>query len=527
MSKEYKSIGVVAWSTLGSRILGLIRDILIFSMLGVSGVSSAFILAFTLPNLFRRLLGEGALTSAFVPVLSDVFEHDSKEHSFDFLNQVLTRIGIILIGLTAIGIVCLFFIAGLKDLGVRWYLASHLGMVLFPYVILVCLAALLGAAINVIGYFAVPALSSIWLNFSMILGLLIGGYIFPVEQTAIAYYLCIGVLLGGVVQVSVPLYFLRKKGFRFSFSWESSKHLRNLFALLVPGLAGAAIIQVNIAATRFLAFSLNAKAVSVLYLANRLIELPLGLFTIAVATVIFPSISRYCSKSDWDGFSAKYHQGIRLIFAISIPASIGLIILAKPILSLFFEWGSFNESDVLLAYIPVCIFALAIPFYSLATFATRGLHAFKDTRTPVKIGFWTFVINLILSLIFMNIWGINGLAAANLLSIIFQSIALQYCLKLKRPEIANESICQPLPIVFFAVFAMSGFLYFGKGVCEAYILSERFSSLIIALFLIPLSVGVYTMMLWWLKFSERDFFKILLVSALRRKSSGASVKDSF
>ncbi len=213
MARTLENVTVVGMATAGSRLLGLLRDVIIFAMLGAGAVNSAFLVAFTLPNLFRRMLGEGALTSAVVPLLSEELERDKGE-AFRFLNQVLTRVGILLVILVALGTGLLFFLSGVGGLPGHWYLGIDLGIVLLPYMVVVCLAALLAAALNVLQRFTVAALSQVWLNLSMIIGL--GGFGCLLGQTPEerVLYLCAGVLVGGMLQIIIPALALKREGWR-------------------------------------------------------------------------------------------------------------------------------------------------------------------------------------------------------------------------------------------------------------------------------------------------------------------------
>ena len=415
MGRNLFNIFITGGTTLGSRILGLLRDILIFSFFGASALHSAFIVAFMLPNLFRRLLGEGALVSALVPILSGEVEGRGRRAGFHLLNKVLSRVGLLLLGLTIVGMALLVGVQGLPELAPRWRQAAHLGVILMPYMPLVCFAAVLGGALNVLGRFAATAFSSVWLNLAMIAALGILAFV-PASSSAQIYYLCSGVLAGGILQVGAAAWALSRQGWRPYFDWRLTERLTEIRALWAPGLVGAVVLQVNVLVSRLLAFGLNDGAVAFLYLANRLMELPLGVFTIAVATVVFPNLARFAAKGDAQEFVESFHRGLWWVMAVTVPAALGLLLLRQPIVAFLFEWGRFDVSDVLLAGPVVGVFALGLPFYSLAILATRGLHALKDTRTTALGAGLSFSVNLGLSLLLMHRWGMEGLAAANVLA---------------------------------------------------------------------------------------------------------------
>ena len=218
----------------------------------------------------------------------------------------------------------------------------ELGIVLLPYLVLICLAAIIHAGLSVLKRFTLAALSPVWLNLTMIVSL--GGFGFYLAESSIerVAYLCGGVIIGGIFQLILPAVSLHRKGWHPAFDLKRTARMNELVSLYLPGLAGAAIYQINIVVTRFLAFWLDDAAVSILYLTNRLLELPLGVFAIAVTTVLFPSLSQFVARNDLPGFTGVFHQGVRMITAVTIPAAMGLIILREPILNLLFVWGVFK-----------------------------------------------------------------------------------------------------------------------------------------------------------------------------------------
>lgn len=420
---------MVAAATLGSRLLGLLRDVLIFALLGAGALNSAFLIAFTLPNLFRRLLGEGALTAAFVPVLTEASERDGRSGGFAFVNKVITRLSALL-GILVLALVGLYaLVAALPLESERWQLGVRMGPVLAPYLAFVCLAAVLGAALNVLGRFSLAALSAVWLNLSMIVALGGLGYWVTDTPTALAGWLCGGVLVGGVIQVLLPAIALIRHGWRPAIDRRGSDRLSELHRLFLPGLLGAGIVQINIAVSRMLAFAVDEAAVAQLYLANRLVELPMGLFAIAITTVAFPRLARFQAQGDVEGLRTAFGEGVRLILLLTLPAALGLLLLREPILRLLFEWGRFEASDVTETARLLAVFALTVPLYSLTAYTTRVFHALKDTRFPVRAAAVAFGVNTALSLALMGPLGALGLALANLGSVLLQTVMLGWGLR--------------------------------------------------------------------------------------------------
>ncbi len=509
MLKNFKSIAVVSLSTVGSRVLGLVRDILIFAALGASLWNSAFILAFTLPNLFRRLLGEGALTSAIVPVFSDVLERDGREGAFAFFNQVLLRLFLVLVILVAAGMGLFVFLARSGMLPERWALGSELAVVLFPYMLFICPAAIVSAGLNLLGRFAIAASTPILLNLSMIAA--VGAGMWLGEETArLVYWLCAGVLFGGLLQLLLPAWDLMRQGWRPRFVPRAGGEMSELWQLFLPGLMGAAILQINILVSRLLAYTLDDSAVSVLYLASRLMELPLGIFTIAVATVFFPLMARAMAAGDRPGFADAFSQGMRLVVGVSFPAGVGLCVLGQPILELLFQWGAFDRADVAATIPLVAIYGLGLPFYSAATFATRGLHSTKEMKTPVRVAGLCLIVNAVLGLTLMQFFGANGLAAANVIAALVQSVLLWRALSVAQAEISFARLRPAFAKILAAGLLMGGYCALGLTVVDAFGLVDKLRAAVVVGLLVPTGGLFYFGLLSLFRFEELDGMLALL-----------------
>ncbi len=265
MPSRFLNVLTVSLSTVGSRVLGLFRDILVFSIFGSSVLNSAFILANTFPNLFRRLLGEGALTAALLPLLTEENETYGKERLFWLYNKVLSRVMTLLFGLVAIVSLIMIVVGKIPGISERWDLAMFLGVLLFPYMALICLAASFAAALNALQRFAIPALKAVWLNLSIILFLGGLGYFATEVPLYRMYWLCCGVLVGGGFQLLIPWVALRKEGWRFQLDFKASKEVKEFGRLLIPGILGASVIQINILVARALAHFIDESAVSLYY----------------------------------------------------------------------------------------------------------------------------------------------------------------------------------------------------------------------------------------------------------------------
>jgi putative peptidoglycan lipid II flippase len=420
------SFSRVSLFTLLSRILGLLRDILMFAGLGSGVASSAFIFAFTLPNLFRRLLGEGALMSSAIPVFAEVDSQKGRPAAFFLLNGILTRLLLAVSALTVMVWVGLGIAGQISGLEERWYLGFRLSTLLFPYVILICLSAIVCGMLQVMHRFSQPALTQVWLNLSMIAALLAGVMYIGEGATARVWLLSISVVFGGFLQLIIPAWDLWRNDWKPQWALAKDPYVDKVMRLFLPGLLGAAIFQINVFVSRVLAFSLDDMAAGLLYIASRLVELPLGLFAIAISTVVFPQLARDAASGNTGKFLDLYRHGLRMVFVVTLPAAVGLVVLAGPILVLLFEWGRFDANDVRNATPVVMAAAAGIPFFAWSTYLTRGFYAFQDMRTPVRFAAINLVVNLVLSIAGMLLLGAMGLALANSIS------SLIHCLLLNR-----------------------------------------------------------------------------------------------
>jgi putative peptidoglycan lipid II flippase len=504
MSKNFERIGLVAGSTVVSRILGLIRDMLTTAVFGVSALNSAFVTAFTFPNLFRRLLGEGALTAAVVPTVSEELDKSGKEGAFSLLNKIFSWLLLVTAFLVFLAMLVVWGVKASPGLEERWYLGAELTQILFPYVVFICLAAAFAAVLNVMNCFVIPALSAVWLNASIILFLGGFGMWFGGSDYEKMVWLCAGVLAGGFFQCMVPAFTLYKKGWRLRFDLRPSDRLKEIGRLMLPGLFGAAIFQINILTSRALAFALDEASATLLYLANRLIEMPLGIFAIAISTVVFPLITKQASRQDFRAMGFSYRKGLLLTLVISIPAALGLILLGEPIIRLLFERGAFNESNTAQIQPILTVFALGMPFYSFAILVTKAFYSLKDMTTPARLAGMGFVLNLVLSLVLMRFYGTVGLAAASNAAIVIQLVVLQCLLSRREPNLRVVSLWRQLVKVAVATIVMSLFIWFGREL----ILSQEWGSLVVSwmsvCLLIPLGILVYVAVLWVMKIEGRD-----------------------
>jgi putative peptidoglycan lipid II flippase len=489
MGEFARRISEVAGWTLASRFLGLLRDVLLFASLGTGALNSAFILAFTLPNLFRRLLGEGALTSSSIPVLATSLEKHGPDSTFALLNAILVRLGIGLLALQVVAIPLFLGAAQLGGLPARWYEGANLSLILFPYVIFICLGALICGMLNVLGRFGLAAFNQTWLNLAMIAAIAAGWWAFPGDGRSRVILISAGVLAGGVLQLLAPAAGLARSGWRPRLRLQAHPDLGKVMRLFLPGLLGAAIFQINILVSRVLAFSLDDTATGLLYLASRLVELPLGVFAIAVTTVIFPELARLNANDTGNGFARTFTRGLSLIFMITLPAALGLILLAGPILAFLFQWGLFAARDVREAAPVLMVAATGLPFFAWSTLLTRAWYARQEMRIPVVLAGINLVLNLVFGLILMRVWGAAGLALANTLAAMIHCLALQALLPGK--SLVRGSLRTPFSLLTGLAVLAAVVLGGQEAIVLLPGLPGKIRDLLAVVVIIPLAGGAY------------------------------------
>lgn len=514
MSKSLKNISLVAVFTSASRVLGLLRDQLALGILGASGINDAFVTAFNLPNLFRRLLGEGALTAAFVPTLQYELKERGREGAFSLLSQVASWLAVVTGGLVAVAMLVFSQSRFFPGHEAKWYLVADLTAVLFPYLAFVCLAAAFGAALNVLGRFTEPALSPIWLNVCMIASLAGAGLLWHAGDSAIAAWLCGGVLLGGFFQMTVPAVVLMREGWRPRFDLGRSQRVRDIAALMVPGLFGTAVYQINVYVSRLFAYSIHEGEASLFFYANRLMELPIGVFAIAVATVIYPLLSHHAAERNHAAMAGDYRRGLRLILLLNIPAAVGLAVLSSPIVRLLYERGKFTPADTATMAPLLALFALGMPFFAVTSLMTRAFYAMKDTVTPVKVATLSFIINISLGWWLKDVWGARGLVVASTVAVVAQAFSLQHLLGVSLPGLVLGDLWRTMGKMLLGSLAMAALVAGGW-----WMIRDIYGADVIAVFgLIPLGVAVYAGVLWALRIEGREELAALVAKMRKRQA---------
>ncbi|MDR2340959.1 MAG: murein biosynthesis integral membrane protein MurJ [Puniceicoccales bacterium] len=505
----------VAWATALSRVGGLFRDIVIFALLGLSPWNGAFLFAFTIPNLFRRLFGEGALTSAMIPIYVDIFRKNPPE-AHRLLNAILTRLVLVLLVSIGIFTVCVAVLwPFLNTSGMR---TMALTVLLSPYLICACVAAMLCGVLNAENTFGWPAFTAFFLNVAILIFGLMGFLFGNGDYQQCTLLLCAGVLVGGGLQVLIPWNMLRRRGWQWRVERLHTEAMDRLWALFLPAVFGAAVAQINTTFSRILAYCFTPDGISMLYLSSRLTELPLGIFVFAITAVAFPNLSRIVSDGDAAAFSANYRSAQRSILMIVVPATVGLICLGQPILQLLFQWGKFSASDITRVFPVLCSSALGIPFYALGAIAVRAFHAHKDMRTPMCIGTINMVANLFLTMSFLVPFGVTGIAVANSLAALFQWYLLERSLgRVLHSRHANG--CQLLPIALASTGLMLWILFVQFFLCRFHF-TDKTAAVLKVFAGVAVGGTIYIIILKRMRFAEisllTKFFRVFPANSFRK-----------
>ncbi|PTX90773.1 murein biosynthesis integral membrane protein MurJ [Opitutus sp. ER46] len=526
MSKNLKNIGLVSGLTLTSRVLGLVRESVTAAFFGTSALMSAFVTGLQLPNLFRRLLAEGGLTAAFVPTLNEQLERRQREGAFELVNKVSSWLLLVTSGVVAVAMLVFSQDSLIRSVGQtlgagpdavdRWVDAAHFTVILFPYLLFVSLAAAFSAALQSLHRFLEPALSPIWLNLSII-GLLAGSaYVARGHPEDQILWLTAGWLIGGFLQMLVPALALRREGWRPQLDLGVNEPLRAMVRLMVPTLFSSSIYLVNMTASRYIGLSLNDQAVAVLNYAQRIMELPIGVFAVAVATVVFPLISRFAAAGDHANLAASYRKGMRLILLINIPAAVGLGILATPIIRVILQHGEFGHGDTDLMTPVLIANALGLPFLSFASLALRAFYAQRDTVIPVHAALLSFSVNIVLSLALMRPYSIVGLAIASSAAAAVQAIYLQWHLARKQDGLAFHHLAGDLWKIVFAAAVMGVVVWAGWWARGVFLPASRTLDVGGMAVVIAVGILVYGGLAWLLRVEAREDVDALL-GRFRRK----------
>jgi len=428
-----RAAGVLGFATILSRIMGMVRDMVVSRLFGAGFATDAFFAAFQIPNMLRRFFAEGALTSAFVPTFSETYTRRGEDEARELANICFTLLTIVMAGITVAGICFSPLIVRLMFPGFaaepsKLELTVMLNRLMFPYIFFVSLVALCMGILNTLRHFFTPAISTVFLNLAMIFcaALLHGFFAVPIVSLAV------GVLAGGLIQLILQLPVLWKKGFplrpRFAFN---RPEVRRIALLMGPSVFGVGVYYLNLTVGNILASLLPQGSVSYLYYAQRLFEFPQGIFTVSVAQAVLPSMSRQAAEGDLEAMKESLRFGLSLILFITIPALVGLMVAATPIFSLLFMGGEFDYAKAGQCGRALLYYSVGLSFVAMVRVLAPAFYALKDTRTPVLTAFVAFIANLLFSLALMGPMLHAGLALASSLSALVNMLLLLYFLRRK------------------------------------------------------------------------------------------------
>ena len=457
MSKMLKSSGGIGAATLASRVLGMVRDQFFAATMGTDLISGAFTYAFMVPNLFRRLLGEGALTAAFIPIFKAKEKTEGEAAMWQAANAVISGLLVAApaIVLFAMLVISLLLLGGFWESETR--LMFQLMRLMFPYMILACLGATFMGILNARGRFFVPALSAAILNVVLILTMWLVAPHVGKNPAQRVFVVAVGVLVAGVAQALFQMPSMRGEGFRYR--WVTPWHdptTREVVAKMIPSAIGVAAFQINVLLTQTLAFGENKSIVAEFFYAVRLMELPQGVFGLSLATFLLPTLSALAVEKNYAQFRATLRQGVNYLIFINLLASVLLFALAEPVIRLLFERGRFNAgSTQAVSFGLVCLVPGLISF-SLVNIFARAFYALQDIKTPMRISVFCLAANVLLTVVFLfgTDLGAGALGIANSLSSFCNLGLLLFALrkKLRTLEMA-ETIAQLPRLALAALLA--------------------------------------------------------------------------
>lgn len=412
--KIVKSTGLVGFMTILSRILGFVRDMVCAKVFGAGANYDAFIVAFKIPNFLRRLFAEGAFAQAFVPILSEYRATKSKESVDKLLRHVAGVLGLSLLIVSVLGmllapLIVRLFAPGFIDEQHRLYLSIDLLRITFPYIFFISLTAFLGSILNSFDKFAMPAFTPVLLNLAMVCSALIFAQYFNEPIRALAW----GVFFGGVLQLLFLMFFVWRNNLFPKPTLSGDKEgVRRIMTNMLPALFGVSVAQINLLFDTVFASFLPKGSISWLYYSDRLMEFPLGVFGVALSTVVLPHLAVQYAKKNTKEFEFTLDWALQLILLVVLPATLGLFVLSEPLLVTLFNYGKFNIVDVYQSSLSLKAFACGlIAFVSIKILASAN-YARKDIKTPVKIATVCMIVNVLLSLILMRFFYHTGLAMA-------------------------------------------------------------------------------------------------------------------
>ncbi|KRQ87460.1 putative peptidoglycan biosynthesis protein MurJ [Caloramator mitchellensis] len=512
-----KATAIVMLMLFFSRILGFVREMIVAKVYGRSYVTDAFFAAFTIPDVMFYLLVGGALSSGFMPVFTQYIAKDDEDNAWRAANTFITVALIFIALFNLFGIIFAKYLVPLVAVGSlsskeMYDLTVKLTRIMFTAVTFTVFAGLTRGILNSYNIFTSPSVGPVLYNVGMILGAVLLGNRFGI------YGLAAGVILGALLNflVQVPDFLKVGKRFRFELDIKHEGYKRML-ALMGPAIIGLSISQLNLVVNQNIASVLGEGSITALRYANRLMLLPLGIFAMGIATTIFPTLNMQIARGEIENFKETFSLGIRVVLFITIPSALGMIALNVPIIRLLFKTGKFGEEDVLITAFALAFYSLAVVGQSAVQITTRGFYSLQDTKTPVKVGAFTVLVNILLNLMFVVFFkrlAIGGIALSYSITSLLNMIMLQRGLAkrlngLREKEILISGIKATIASLLMAIaaFATSRIVEAKFGVVS------KISQLIDVGAAVSVGIVVYILVAALLKMDELKF----MVSMMNRK----------
>lgn len=504
-----KVLAKVGSMTFISRILGFARDTLIARAFGASMLSDAFIVAFKIPNLLRRISAEGAFSQAFVPILGEYKTQRGFDETHALINRVATWLGLILVVVTLLGMLAAPFIVTLIAPGfqanpAKMQLTVELLRITFPYIFFISLVSMAGGVLNTYNKFGIPAFTPVWLNISMIAAVLWFADYFAEPIKVLAW----AVFVGGLLQLLFQIPFLKQIGLlpRFDFKRDDEGVWR-ILKLMGPALLGVSVAQISLILNTIFASFLATGSVSWLYYADRLMEFPTGVLGVALGTILLPSLSKAYATKDEGEYGQLLDWGLRLTFILAAPAAVALAILATPLVSTLFFYGKFTPVDVAMTQQALIAYSVGLLGMILVKILAPGFYARQNIKTPVKVAIFTLVLTQLMNVVFVFGLHLNhaGLALALGLGACANAALLYYHLrksKLYQPQAGWWVFLLKLAL---ALVVMGAALHVAMGDAAMWLDLSVFERLMHLSWLVALGMGIYFAMLFILGFRPRDF----------------------
>ena len=463
--KFAKNALTVGMMTMLSRILGFVRDMLLAAVLGTGPIAGAFIVAFRIPNLFRRIFAEGAFNAAFIPLYNKKVEKHGEAAATKFASEAMSGLVLILLILTALFEIFMPTLLGGIAWGFRadsskYNLAVELARIMFPYLIFLSVMALIAGILNSFHKFAIAALVPVLLNVVLVSAIILLVLFNIIQQETVARYLSYAVTFAGFVQVAAIWYYCKKQGYLPHFTRPRfNKDIKELVKLGIPGVIAGGITQINIVIGTGIATS-YAGAVSYLYYADRLYQLPLGVVGVAVGVVLLPSLSRAFAAHDKAEANDLQNRALEFSMMLTIPAMVAFFFIAEVVVSVLFERGRFNAPATQETAIVLRAFATGLPAFVAIKVFSPGFFANEDTKTPMYFGIASIIANTIMALIFAEYWQHVGIAVATSIAAWMNLLLLATTLYMRGHFHLDRKCIKTLPMIAIASLLMGACIYY-------------------------------------------------------------------